>query len=181
MPCPTVFPIDYLIDTLTLKAQFNWKCGKDSEELSQRKVHVSTEWIYHEMEWSLSGSLGRHLFPQSSPHVADRGASELKLPGSSIFQSLFMDLLLESFRAAPVKQEHVYLMHIIQASLQQHFVIQLSNITKLFPCRPDSVSNFKKEIFVKCMPIINSAIFMYNLWSLYCKVNWKTYSCTELG
>ncbi len=39
-----------------------------------------------------------------------------------------MDRLLESFRAAPVKQEHIYLMHIIQAPLQQNFVIHLSNI-----------------------------------------------------
>ncbi len=138
--------------TLTLKAQFNWKGGKDSKELSQRKVHVSTEWIYHEMEWSLSGSLGRHLFPQSSPHVADRGASELKLPGQLDFPVTVYGSLAGVLQSCTSQQEHVYLMHIIQASLQQHFVIQLSNITKWFPwfrsSRPDSVSNFKKEIFV---------------------------------
>ncbi len=51
-----------------------------------------------------------------------------------------MDRLLESFRAAPVKQEHIYLMHIIQAPLQQNFVIHLSNITKLFEIIPMQTS-----------------------------------------
>ncbi len=85
------------------------------------------------MRWSgvLVGSLGRHLsFPQSSPTRSGPWCQRAQLPGQLDFPVIVYGSLAGVLQSCTSQTRTRLSNAIIQASLQQHFVIQLSNITK---------------------------------------------------